>query len=37
MIWCTCALFYQAARVANVNKGYLFSTIGASYNIDVRN
>ena len=35
MIRCTCALFHQAARVANVNEGDLFCTIGASYGIHV--
>ena len=29
--------FIKAARVPNVNKGDLFSTIGASCGIDVRN
>ena len=37
MIRCACALFHQAARVPNVNKGDLFSTIGASYGIHMHN
>ena len=36
MIRCICALFHQAARVPNVNKGDLFSTIGTSYGIHMR-
>ena len=36
MIQCACALFHQAARVPNVNKGDLFSIIGTSYGIHMR-
>ena len=37
VIRCACALFHQAAGGPNVNKGDMFSTIGASCGIHVRN